>query len=510
MALGRRGNRQKELWVTTEELPRSPGHPFYEALNGLLFQAKFDSRVEGLCAPYYAETGRTSIPPGVYFRMLLVGYFEGITSQRGITWRCSDSLALRDFLGIDLRDQVPDHSSLTRIRKRLPLEIHHGIFLLVLEIARKAGLVQGKRVAVDSTTLEANAAMKGIVRRGTGEGWKQYLKRLLKEERAETRRAEAKKLGAGAKKKDDDEGQSGEAPASEKEEDPGESKQEPTDEEARVFDKRRAKKGKKRVSNTEWVSSSDPASKIARMKNGRTHLAYKAEHVVDLDSCVIVSAEIHRADLADVETLAPAILQAQTNLAESGSEARIQEVVADAGYHGAEALAALGKLGCRSYVCEPKSKAALRRVWLGKPKGWQKQTHANRARIRRAKSKRLQRLRSERVERTFAHVCGSGGGRRTHLRGYVNVEKRHLIQVAAHNLGAIMRKLFGVGTARSLQAGGAGTSWLENLLAVITGLFKLAIASIKSTEQLAAATRLPVGVGRRSHTSGPWQSQACA
>ena len=180
MALGKRRDEQQEMWVTTTSLPKSQGHVFYRKLNQLLVEADFDRTVEKTCAPYYhTHIGRPGIPPGVYFRMLLVGYFEGIGSQRGIAWRCGDSLSLREFLGVPLTADTPDHSSLTRVRERLSLEVHAIVFQWVLKLAAEKGLLPGKTVAVDSTTLEANAAMKSIVRRDTGEDWNEYLRRLL-------------------------------------------------------------------------------------------------------------------------------------------------------------------------------------------------------------------------------------------------------------------------------------------------------------------------------------------
>jgi len=230
MAMGRRKReRQGELWIATQDVPQSAGHPFYQKLNQLLDEGGFDEFVESLCRPFYAaHLGRPGIPPGVYFRMLLVGYFEGIDSQRGIAWRCADSLSLKSFLGHSLAEATPEHSSLTVIRKRLSVEVHEQVFTFVLKIAQVKRLLKGKAVAVDATLLEANAAMKSIIRRDTGEDWKEYLRRLMAEEGIE----------------------------------------DPTDEELRRFDKKR--KGKK-VSNKEWVSSTDPEARIMKMKDGRTH-----------------------------------------------------------------------------------------------------------------------------------------------------------------------------------------------------------------------------------------------
>jgi transposase len=409
MSMGRKpAERQADLWIATTDLPKSPGHVFYEKLNVLLAEADFDRYVEGLCKEYYADdVGRESIPPGVYFRMLFVGYFEELSSQRGIAWRCSDSFSLRAFLGVAWNEATPDHSSLTNIRQRLPMLVHDHVFAFVLKVAQEKKLLRGKTVAVDATTLEANAAMKAIVRKETGEDWKEYLKRLAAEEGIEN----------------------------------------PTDEELRRFDQNRPKK----VSNKEWQSPTDPDSRITKMKDGRTHLAYKAEHAVDLESEFVLAATIHTADQADSATLVDSVLRAQTNLVLAGSEQEVEEAVADKGYHKAETLADCEKLETRTYVPEPKRQ---KRKWKGKPDSWRKATEANRRRVKGERSKQLQRLRSEYVERSFAHVCETGGGRRTWLRGLEKVTKRYLVQVAAHNLGLLMRKLFGMGKPRTLQPAG--------------------------------------------------------
>lgn len=423
MALGRqRRERQQEFWVPCAELPKSPGHPFYRKLNELLQEAEFDEFVEDLCEPFYAEGGRPSIPPGRYYRMVLVGYFEGIASQRGIAWRCSDSRSLQEFLGLAADEPSPNHSSMTRIRQRLPLSVDEEVFRFVLTLAAEKGILKGRTVAVDATTLEANAAMKSIVRKDTGEDWKEYLRRL----------AEAEGI------------------------------QNPTDEELRRFDKKRKNK---KVSNADWQSETDADSRIAKMKDGRTHLAYKAENVVDLETDLIVAAEVYHADQADTETLLESLEQAQENIDVVDGETDIQEVVADKGYHKTETLAELAdERGVRSYIPEPKQKG--RRRWGKRPESHRRAVYANRRRVRGARSKRLQRRRSECVERTFAHMCESGGGRRTWLRGLENVRKRWLLQAAARNLGLMLRKLFGVGTPRALQ-GLARLFSLAHFLAVV-------------------------------------------
>jgi transposase len=429
MALGRhKDERQPELWIATEQLPRSEGHVFYRKLNLLLREAGFDPFVETLCEPYYhANHGRPGIPPGVYFRMLLVGYFEGIGSQRGIAWRCGDSLSLREFLSIPLTEDTPDHSSLTRVRDRLPLEIHSAVFQFVLRAADAKGILKGKTIAVDSTTLEANAAMKSIVRRDTGEDWRAYVKRLMQEQGV---------IAEG---------------------------EEPTVEEIARFDRKRKDK---KVSNEEWRSETDSDSRIAKMKDGRTHLAYKAEHAVDLDSELILAAPVYHANESDAETMGPTISEAQDNVLVVDGEMNIREAVADKGYHKNETLAELEFTeGLRTYIAEPKQ--SQRRNWRDKPEEQRQAVTNNRRRIRGRRGRSLQRQRSEKVERSFAHVCGTGGSRRTWLIGIDKVRKRYLMSAMAHNLGIMMRRLFGMGTARSLQADGGLAAVLHTALFVV-------------------------------------------
>ncbi len=414
MALGKRlVVRQEDLFVTADRLPRSPGHVFYQKLNRLLAEAGFDHWVEALCEPYYADDrGRPGIPPGTYFRMLLVGYFEGIGSQRGIAWRCADSLSLRDFLGIPLGEDSPDHSSLSVIRQRLPLEVHQEVFTWILRLADEKKLLKGKSVGVDSTTLEADAAMKSIIRKDTGEDWNEYLTRLMRE--------------AGLIDDEDDS---------------------PSDEELRKFDKNRKDK---KVSNEEWMSENDPDARIARMKDGTTHLAYKAEHVVDLQSNLILAAEVYHANEADPHTLEDSLNQAQTNLREAGSDTRIVDAVADKGYHAAETLSEIrAHSPYRTYI--PEAERKHDRTWTDKPPEQKEAVDANRRRTSGSRGKRLQKLRSELCERSFAHVCETGGARRTFLHLIENVRKRYLISAAAHNLGCLMRSLFKMGTPRGLQ-----------------------------------------------------------
>lgn len=445
MALGRRkGEQQQDLFIMATDLPRSVGHIFYTKLNELLAEAGFDCWVEDKCESYYSSgKGRPGIAPGVYFRMLLVGYFEGIQSQRGIAWRCADSLSLRSFLGIPLTESTPDHSSLTGIRDRLPQEVHESVFQWVLELAQRKKLLGGKTVAVDSSTLEANAAMKSIVRRDTGEDWKEYVIGLMRRDGV---------IAADVT---------------------------PSEEEIRSYDKNRKDK---KVSNDEWVSRTDPHARIARMKDGTTHLAYKAENVVDLESNLIVAAEIYAGDKSDTATMEDSLHAAQSNLKEAGSETQIQDVAADKGYHSTDLLEKLAeRTKYRTYIPEPKVPGG-KRDWTKRTKLARKAVEANRRRMKRKKGKGLQRQRSEKVERTFAHVLETGDGRRTWLRGDEKVRKRYSIATAAYNLGVVMRALFKIGTARGLQGLGLGLRGLLvlyylawNAIQTLTGFIKTEI-----------------------------------
>ena len=453
MALGKRKDEQQELWVATTDLPRSLGHPFYQKLNQLLAEDGFDQWLEKLCAPYYHATlGRPSIPPGMYFRMILAGYFEGISSQRGIAWRCVDSRSLGEFIGCGPTEHTPEHSSLSRSHARLPQKVHEAVFQRVLAIADRKGLVQGKTVAVDSTTLEANAAMKSIVRRDTGDDYQAYLKKLAAEAGIE----------------------------------------EPTAEDLRKFDKKRPNK---KLSNDEWVSKTDEESRITRMKDGTTHLAYKAEHVIDLESEFILAATVHGGDAADTATICDSVLEAQVNLVKAESDVEIREVVADKGYHAAETIERAEQLNVRTYVPEIKRKHRAR--WTDKPREWRDAVYANRRRVKGDRGKRLQRWRSERVERSFAHVCETGGARRCWLIGLMKVTKRYLLQAAARNLGLILRKLFNMGTPRGLQPEGttesspAALAQLATMMvvALFHGLQSLLTRDTRYHQQPAAAAR---------------------
>jgi transposase len=430
MSMGRRQKSQSPMWIAHHELAPSPGHRFYEKLNELLREASFDRHAEALCAPYYEAAhvpGRKSVAPGVYFRMHLVGFFEGIESERGLEWRFADSLSLRQFLGLALTQRVPDHSTLSRTRQRLPLAVHQAVFALILGIVGSKGLLKGRVLGVDSTYLRADASMKAIVRRDTKESYTEFVTRLATEAAVPN----------------------------------------PTAEDARRLDRKR--KGKK-TSNREWVSQTDHDARIAKLKDGRTRLAYKPEHVVDLETGAIVAAVMHGADVADPASVEASLTEAEANLQTArGNDSEMAQpedpaskdaddpppggrpprgkVVADKGYHKATLLRRLKTQQYRTYI--PERRQAGRRRWTdkgGTPTAVA--FHQNRARGLRPLGKRYHRWRAERAERTFAHVCETGGARRTRLRGRANVAKRYLLQAAGANLALVMRTLYGLGTPR--------------------------------------------------------------
>jgi len=410
MALGRQGERQTDLMIGWAELPRSPGHAFYDRLQAVLVGAGFDRFAEGECAPHYASRrGRPSIPPGRYFRMHLVGYFEGIDSERGLEWRCADSLSLREFLRLGTTEPVPDHSWLSKTRSRLPLEVHEAVFAWVLQRLAEHGLIRGDRIGVDASTMEADAALRAIVRREDGEGYREMLRRLA--------------------------GASGIAT--------------PTAEDLVRLDRER--KGK-RLSNAEWASPTDPEARIAKLKDGRTRLAYKPEHAVDLDTGAIVAAEVHAADQGDTATLPETLAAAAANLAAVGAAPSAEdpsELVADKGYHSRDGLKNLEDGPWKSRIAEKKVAGVNR--WRGDEEA-RRAVYNNRARLRSGMAKEAFKLRAERVERSFALTLDRGGMRRAWLRGRENLKKRYLVHVAGYNLGLVMRLLVGVGTPREFLA----------------------------------------------------------
>ena len=378
-------------------------HPFYEAVNRVLDAHHFDTFAAGLCARFYDDGergGRPGLAPGIYFRCLLVGYFEGIDSERGIDWRCKDSNSLKLFLGVALDRPASDHSTISRTRRLIDLETHQQVFQEVLKFLANHGLVDGKTVGVDGTTLEATAALRSIVRRDTGEGYQKFLTKPAKASGIET----------------------------------------PTREDLARLDRKR----KNKASNDDWQNPHDPDAKITKMKDGTTHLAHKVEHAVDLGEGshgAILAVNI--ADAAgDTATLTDTLVQAMANLRAVSDDQRVgdridedfvAEAVLDKGYHSRQTLLDLQEMDIRSYASEP---ARGRQDWGGQA-GAQDAVYANRRRIKGERGKRLMRSRGEKLKRTFAHCYETGGMRRVHLRGQAGADPRRRVQTRAPDAGEL-------------------------------------------------------------------------
>jgi transposase len=412
MGTRKQRERQEGFWYRAE-LPTAPGHPFYKRLSEVLDKAGFDGFCESNCGEFYHEKlGRPSLAPGLYFRVMMIGFFEGLDSERGIAWRLADSLTLRQFLSIGLDEKTPDHVTISRTRRLINAETHQRIFNWVLARLAQEGLLKGKTIGVDSTTLEANAAMRSIVRRDTGESYNEYLKRL-----AEAEGVDAKSAAALLR-----------------------------------MDRKRTKTS----SNEDWESPSDGEAEITKLKDGRTALAYKAENAVDMETGAIVAVTTHGGAAADTATVQDTVIEAGLAVAEVVAEKTVdgeyevhpggvEEVVADKGYHSNDVAVGLKEMGVRSYVAEPDRG---KRNWAGKEAA-QAAVYANRRRIHGERGKRLQRQRGERIERSFAHQFDTGGLDRLYVRGMKNVHKKFLIQAAACNLALLLRSMYGAGKPKA-------------------------------------------------------------
>ena len=461
MGKRRRHAKQASMWVAAHDLPRSAAHPFYACLNRILDKHDFDRYVEGLCQRFYADAGRPGLPPGRYFRLLLIGYFEGLDAERAIAWRAADSFALREFLGLVLPEAPPDHSTISRTRRLIDLETHEAVFTWMLQRLADAGLVKGKTVGIDATTLEANAALRSIVRRDTGESYQDFLTKLAQASGIET----------------------------------------PTRAELARKDKKRKGKG----SNDDWTNPHDPDAKITKMKDGRTHLAHKVEHAVDLETGAIVAVTVQDADDGDAETSIETLIEAAEQIEAVRPDGDgLQEVVGDKGYHSNQSLVDLEAVGVRSYISEPDRG---RRNWKKKPHA-RAAVYRNRRRIRGPRGQRLLRLRGERLERPFAHLYETGGMRRVFLRGHNNIRKRVLIHAGGFNLGLVVRQLIGVGTPRGLQ--GRLHAVVAVLKALIRPLWHLMTGHRRPVQRvspiahhtIAEAAVMPFGARETAFTTG--------
>jgi len=438
--------RQEQLWIATATLARPASHPFYERLNRLLDECGFDEFVETSCRRFYAtRLGRPSLAPGMYFRLLMVGYFEGIDSERGIAWRAADSLGIRAFLRIGLDESVPDQTTISRTRRLMDVETHELVFAWILSVLAEHGLLRGKTIGIDATTLEANAALRSIIRRDTGECYDEFLRKLAQQSGIPT----------------------------------------PTRAQLARLDRKRRKKG----SNEEWMQPHDPDARITKMKDGRTHLAHKAEHAVDMETGAVLAVTVQPANAGHTHTVHETLAQAAEHLAivaeavndATGAE-MVQpegpvEVVADKGYHSRDVVCEIEESGVRTYISEPQRG---RQRWAGRQPE-QRAVYGNRRRVRGERGSQLQRQRGEKLERVNAHLYATGRMRRVHIRGHSNILKRLLIHVSALNLGLVMRAVCGVGTPRGLQG-----SKLSDVLSLRNMILAVLWPVLRSNSELKA------------------------
>ncbi len=437
---------QPEFWIEARRLPKATAGTFYRKLDATLESIGFTTGVRAICQPAYADAskgGRPGIDPAVYFKMLMIGFFENLPSERSIASRCADSLSLRAFLGYGLEEETPDHSSLSVIRTRLGAEIFQAALELVLRALHEHGLLKGSHLGIDSSVIEANASLRELVRRNTEEQYWNYVRRLAAE--------------AGI--------------------DPDDTKA------VRRFDKKRPDRG---TSNTEWVNPHDPDAKVGVTKQGACDMIYKPEHVTDLESGAIVAATVRPGNAGDTQGLAERVLAAGSTLARTCKDPLqakvLQSLTADEGYFSVEEICCLQGEKIRTIVGDPQ--AAKRRK--DKQDGTVKQVlmKARRA-VKSASGKALLKKRGEHVERSFAHVLDQGGLRRTTLRGEGNLTKRHLAAVLAYDLSLLMRHLTGLGTPKQWLA--AATMVLWRLMEAMAGLRPI-LATVASHRLTATAT----------------------
>ncbi len=424
---------QAEFWVAIDQMPKSPNATFYSKLDETLESFSFAGKVREICAAAYKPTtvGRPGIDPVVYLKMIMVGFFEDLPSERAIAARCADSIAIRRFLHYELDEKTPDHSSLTIIRQRLGLHIYQKVFTLCLEVLQEHGLLRGKHLGLDSSVIEANASLRALVHRNTAEQYWDYVKGLAAE------------LGI-----------------------------DPEDAAAvRKFDRQRAGKG----SNQDWENPHDADAKIGPRKHGGTDMIYKPETVVDLDTGAVVQAEVQPGDQADHQGLASKVLEAQQAINEARGEPTdtltVETVTADKGYYAVEEMQALQHEQIKTVIADPVSNRRLDKL-----EAQQRQAVKAAHRSTRSKyGKALLRRRGMHIERSFAHILDCGGMRRTTLRGWENLNKRFKLAAAFYNLSQLMRKLFGFGTPKQLAAlAKALVSVLGRLLSLLDTITNLA------------------------------------
>ncbi len=454
---------QAEFWVATHQMPKSPKGTFYSKLDETLERLGFADKVRRICAPAYKQSnvGRPGIDPVVYLKMIMVGFFEDLPSERAIAARCADSIAIRRFLNYELDENTPDHSSLTIIRQRLGLELHQKVFTLCLEALQEHGLLRGKNLGLDSSVMEANASLRALVHRNTAEQYWDYVKRLAAEQGIDPEDTAA----------------------------------------VRKFDCQRPGKG----SNQDWENPHDPDAKIGPRKHGGTDMIYKPETVVDLDTGAIVQAEVQPGDQADHQGLATKVLEAQETINEARGEAAntltVETVTADKGYYAVDELQALQREEIKTVIADPVLNRRLEK--LGPPQRQAVQTARRSTQSKYGKA--LLRRRGMHIERSFAHILDCGGMRRATLRGWENLNKRFKLAAAFYNLSQLMRQLFGFGTPKQLAAlARALFSLLGDLLSL------LAAKTTTWTDQLRSWTLTRPDFNVRPATSGMPEIGCCS
>jgi transposase len=399
-----------ELFVATGQLVQPAASGFYSKLDATLQSFDFAGQVRALCAPAYSATGmgRPGIDPAVYFKMLMIGFFENLSSERSIAEKCNDSISVRFFLGYDLTQNTPDHSSLSIIRSRLGEEIYQKVFLLILSALQEHGLVKGKNIGIDTSVMEANASLKSLVNRDTAEAYWEYVQRLASEAGIDAKDSEA----------------------------------------VRQFDRKRPKK----MSNDDWKNPHDPDAKIGPTKAGAIDMIYKPENTVDLETGAILQAEVRLGNEADGQDLAVHVLQAQENINRVQDRPldtlTVRGVTADKGYHAIDEMMQLQKEGVRTIISDPvkNRKAENLSQEQARAVGKAKRSGSSES------GKALLRKRGMHIERTFAHILDAGGARRTTLRGLENLNKRFKLAAAVYNLSQLLRHLFNIGTPKQWTA----------------------------------------------------------
>jgi transposase len=443
---------QSTFWIPTTELPSTPANAFYERLDRALTESGFGDEVRKLCEPYYerdrSRGGRPGIDPEVYFKMQLIGFFESLPSERGIAARCADSLSIRKFLHYELHEATPDHSTLTVIRQRLGPEVFEQVFALVLRALKAHGLLKGRRLGIDASVMEANASLRSLEHRLTGDAYAEYVRKL----------AEA----AGVDTSD---------PAA-----------------VRRFDKKRPDR---KTSNDEWQNPHDPDAKVGRTKRGTTRMIYKPEHVVDLDTGAIVDADMRPGDAHDTEDLTDRILETEARLNEALGDPkdteRVECVAADTGYFKLAEIELLQGVGIQTVIPDSQKHRRLDRLTD------EERTVLDAARqaVTSEAGQLLGRLRSELVERGFQHVLDCGAARQSTLRGRENIRKRYLVRAMGANLSLLMRRLTGMGTPKQALAAPERT-----LTVIFEALFSALVGICRSIMRRRPAESVILAVGR--------------